>query len=150
MRKLKYIFRRNTFHARIFISLLYFEKKYRFKLPFKILRKLIIQGLYCSEVHPESFISLDAITSLRLPHPYMIIIHRSTKIGLNCTIFQECTIGVIEEKTLQASSIGNNVYIGCKSTILGPIGIGHSVKIGACSLILRDIRNSVTKIGLWK
>lgn len=145
------ILKNNYFHSTIFISILYFEKKYKINFLFKLLRKFIIQGIYCSEVHPDSFNSLDAISTLRLPHPYVIIIHRSARIGNNCTIYQGCTIGVIEERSQPlAANLGNNVYIGVNSVILGNITIGNNVKIGACSLILKDIPDSVTKIGLWK
>lgn len=145
------ITKNNYFHSIIFLSILYFEKKYRINFIFKILRKFIIQGIYCSEVHPDSFRDLDSIVTLRIPHPYMIIIHRSAKIGDHCTIFQSCTIGVIEtHNQCEAAYIGNNVYIGVNIVILGNIKVGDNVKIGACSLILKDIPNSETKVGLWK
>lgn len=149
--KFNNILKNNYFHSIIFISILYFEKKYKINFIFKVLRKFIIQGIYCSEVHPDSFKDLDAIVTLRLPHPYMIIIHRSAQIGKNCTIYQGCTIGVIETyNQLQAANMGNNVYIGVNSVILGNITIGNNVKIGACSLILKDIEDTTTKTGLWK
>jgi serine O-acetyltransferase len=144
------IYHRNGFHAQLLILLLYFEKKFTVKLPFKILRKIIIQGVYCSQIHPDSFIDVEAICTLRLPHPYMIIIHRSTKIGHNCTIFHECTIGVIEEKGLEAAILGNNVYVGCKSLILGAINIGDNVKIGAGATVLKDVNEKTTVTGVWK
>lgn len=145
------ITKNNYFHSIIFISILYFEKKYKINFLFKILRKFIIQGIYCSEVHPDSFKDLNAIATLRLPHPYVIIIHRSASIGNDCTIYQGCTIGVIEtHDQYQAANVGNNVYIGVNSVILGNITIGNSVQIGACSLIIKDIPDSITKTGLWK
>jgi serine O-acetyltransferase len=149
---IKNIFKQNGFHARIFILLLFFEKKSKVKLFFKIARKIIIQGFYCSEVHPDSFMDVEAISTLRLPHPYMIIIHKSAKIGVKCTIFHECTIGVIEKDTgtCQAAILGENVYMGCKSAILGDIKIGNNTKIGAGSIILKDIPDSETVVGLWK
>ena len=148
---IKTIVKNNYFHSIVFVSILYLEKKYKINFLFRILRKFIIQGIYCSEVHPDSFNSLNAIATLRLPHPYVIIIHRSARIGHNCTIYQGCTIGVIEKYDQpQAANIGNNVYISVNSVILGNIKIGNDVKIGACSLILKDIPNSTTKTGLWK
>lgn len=129
---------RNTFHAKIVLTLLYLEKISYFKLPFKILRKIIIQGFYSCEIHPDSFRSKEAIATCRLPHPYLIIIHRTTSIGINSTIFHNVTIGVIEgnNRKLQASYLGDNIYIGCDSAILGNLTIGKNVKIGAKSLIL--------------
>jgi serine O-acetyltransferase len=40
--------------------------------------------------------------------------------------------------------IGNDVVIGIRSTILGPIHIGNNVTIGACSLVLRDVPDGTT------
>lgn len=60
---------RNTFHAKIVLTLLYLEKISYFKLPFRILRKIIIQGFYSCEIHPDSFRSKEAIATCRLPHP---------------------------------------------------------------------------------
>lgn len=121
---------RNTFHAKIVLTLLYLEKISYFKLPFKILRKIIIQGFYSCEIHPDSFRSKEAIATCRLPHPYLIIIHRTTSIGINSTIFHNVTIGVIEgnNRKLQASYLGDNIYIGCDSAILGNLTIGKKCK----------------------
>lgn len=143
---------RNTFHAKIVLTLLYLEKISYFKLPFKILRKIIIQGFYSCEIHPDSFRSKEAITNCRLPHPYLIIIHKTASIGINSTIFHNVTIGVIEgnNKILKASYLGDNIYIGCDSTILGHLKIGDNVKIGAKSLILKNIPNNQTIVGLYK
>lgn len=106
IKNLKNIKSRNGFHAIITLTLLYMEKAFYFKFPFKILRKLIIQGLYSSEIHPDSFRNKEAIATCRLPHPYLIIIHRTASIGINSTIFHNVTIGVIEgnNRKLQASN----------------------------------------------
>lgn len=105
----------NSFHAIIVLTLLYLEKVSYFKFPLKILRKIIIQGLYCCEIHPDSFRSKEAISTCRLPHPYLIIIHKTASIGVNSTIFHNVTIGVIEkeDRNLISSYLGNNIYIGC-------------------------------------
>lgn len=149
---IKKIFKNNTFHARIVLLLLYGEKISYFKLPFKIVRKIVIQGFYCSEIHPDSFRSKEAIATCRLPHPYLIIIHRTASIGINSTIFHNVTIGVIEgyKRKLQASYLGDNIYIGCDSAILGNLNIGKNVKIGAKSLILKEIKDNQTVVGLYK
>ncbi|BAU55754.1 hypothetical protein [Mucilaginibacter gotjawali] len=147
IKDIKSIFRLNGFHARIVLMILYFEKKLIIKLPFKILRKLINQALYHCEIHPDTFRDLNAITTLRLPHPFLIIIHKTSKIGSNGTIFQGVTIGVIENREIIAAQIGNNVYIGCNSSILGPVKIVDDVVVGAHSLILKDVNKSGVVFG---
>jgi serine acetyltransferase len=105
--------RKMSFNARNIVLILYLEKFFFIKWPFKILRKIIIQMLYNCEIYPESFVSINSLLTLRLPHPYLIIIHRNVRIGENVTIFQGVTIGVIERfnKNDIAPVIGNNVYI---------------------------------------
>lgn len=143
---------RNLYHGRIVLYILYLEKISFIKFPFKVLRRLVIQHGYLSEISPDSFISSDNIVSLRLPHPFLIIIHRTASIGLNCTIFHNVTIGVIENASYEsiAGKIGDNVYIGCDSAVLGNVMIGNSVRIGAKSLILKDVSSNQTVVGLYK
>lgn len=143
---------RNFYHARSVIYILYLEKISSIKFPFKILRRLIIQHGYLCEISPDSFISLDHIVSLRLPHPFLIIIHRTALIGANCTIFHNVTIGVLENSSygFKAGEIGDNVYIGCDSAILGNVMIGNNVRIGAKSLILKNVSSNQTVVGLYK
>lgn len=142
----------NFYHSRIVLYILYLEKIFSVKFPFKILRRLIIQHGYLCEISPDSFVSPDHIVTLRLPHPFLIIIHRTATIGAHCTIFHNVTIGVLENSPygLEAGNIGNNVYIGCDSTILGKVTIGDNVKIGAKSLIFKDVQSTQTVTGLYK
>lgn len=117
---LQAIKQRNNYHGRIVVSILYMEYVSRFSLIFHILRRLVIQHLYNSEISPVNFRSKEGITSLRLPHPYMIILHPHASLGNNCTLFQGVTIGTIEFKgECKAAQVGDNVYIGCHSVILG-------------------------------
>lgn len=147
---LKVIFSKNSFHARIVLIIIYFEKRFFFKVPFKLLRKLINQAIYHCEIHPDSFSTIKAVSTIRLPHPFLIIIHRSCVLGENITIYHGVTIGVNELKNLQAAYIGDNVYIGCNSSILGDLQIVDNVKIGAHSLIIKSITKSGTITGLYK
>lgn len=149
IKDIKNIYILNNFHSRIILIILYFEKKIRFNIIFKILRKLINQAIYHCEIYPDS-LSIESLVSLRLPHPYNIVIHKTGKIGNYCTIFQNVTIGVIETKEIKAATIHDNVYIGCNSVILGNITINKNVKIGAMSLILKDIEPNLTIVGTYK
>ena len=67
---------------------------------------------------------------LFLPHPNGIVIHPAAKIGPNCMIYQQVTIGVIANAS-GAPVIGGHVDIGAGAKILGPIDIGNHVLIGA-------------------
>lgn len=157
---LKSICLRNKFHGRIIVAALYFE--YRISkiqvlllitLLFKIFRKLVIQGIYHCDISPISFQSKTAISTLRLPHPYLIIVHANAKLQNDITLFHNVTIGVIEgtARYKLAPVIRNNVYIGTGTSILGDIHIEEGCKIGAHSLILKSIsEKDKTIVGIYK
>jgi serine O-acetyltransferase len=137
--------------GRIIVLILYLEKISYIKLPFKILRKLIIRYMYSCEIYSESFISVNSLLTLRLPHPFMIIIHKNARIGENVTIFQGVTIGVVErfQRNDVCPIIGNNVYIGCTATILSAT-IADNCKIGAHALVLKSVFEPQTITGIFK
>ena len=45
-------------------------------------------------------------------------------------------------------TIGNNVFIGAKSTVLYDVKIGNNVIIGAGSLVNKDIPDGVVAVGV--
>lgn len=75
-----------------------------------------------------------------------VVIHSNTKIGNNCQINQNVTIGRnFGDKEVPV--IGDNVYIGAGSVIFGEITIGDNVIIGANSLINKSIPSNCTVTG---
>lgn len=151
-RDIKAINSKNHYHGRIVLYILYFEKRCKLKFPFRLLRRLVIQHFYLCEISPNSFDSPEHIASLRLPHPFLIIIHATAKIGMDCTIFHNVTIGVVENKgcPLVAARIKECVYIGCGATILGNIIIHSNVKIGAHAIVLKEVPQNLTVVGVCK
>ena len=113
---------------------------------------MINQRIYHCVIHPNSFRTLNAIVTLKLPHPYFIVIHKETSIGEHCSIYQGVTIGSTEKEGEfhNLVYIGDNFLIGVKSTILGGVKIGSNAKIGAHALVLKDVEAGKTVVGLWK
>ncbi len=78
-----------------------------------------------------------------------IFISAGAKIGTNCTIFHQVTIG---SNTLEGSKhqgapvIGDNVFIGCGAKIIGGVRIGNNVCIGAGCIITKDIPDNSTAV----
>jgi serine O-acetyltransferase len=83
---------------------------------------------------------------LLLPHPNGVVIHPDAIIGPNCLIFQQVTIGSVEGS--RAPIIGGHVDIGAGAKILGTVNIGDNVLIGANSVVLNDIKDNVTVVGI--
>jgi serine O-acetyltransferase len=78
-----------------------------------------------------------------LPHGfYGIFIAGGSKIGKNCVIFQQVTIGQNSlpfSKTAGFPTIGDNCYIGAGAKIIGGIRIGNNCRIGANCTVVSDI-----------
>ena len=83
-------------------------------------------------------------------HPIGVAIHPDVKIGKNCTIFQNVTIGYgkyNEETERNIPKIGNNVRIYANAVVIGGINIGDNVKIGAGSVVINDVPDNAVVAG---
>ena len=71
-----------------------------------------------------------------------VFISGGAKIGENCVIYQNVTIGSNDNKNSKkygAPTIGNNVLIGAGATIIGNVVIGNNVRISANCAVNEDI-----------
>ena len=66
------------------------------------------------------------------------MIHKDARVGENCLISQEVTIGGTGTQ-LGVPTIGNRVKIGAGAKILGPVSIGDEAVIGANAVVLDDV-----------
>ena len=74
---------------------------------------------------------------LSIAHWGPIVVHPSARIGKNCRIQQCVTIGATNGES-QAAVIGDNVFIGPCSSIIGAITIGDDIAIGAGSEVTKS------------
>lgn len=74
-----------------------------------------------------------------------VVIHGNATIGQDCRIYQGVTIGGRGKSGTPI--IGNNVFIGANSTIIGGIVIGDNAIIGANSLVIKDVEKNTTVVG---
>lgn len=90
-------------------------------------------------------ISTDSIgPGLLITHGYCTLIY-AKKIGENCRIFHEVTIGSIKG---DGPIIGNHVLINPGAKISGNIRIGNNSIIGANSVVIRDVPDNCTAAGV--
>jgi len=82
---------------------------------------------------------------LLITHPNGIVIHPKAKIGPNCLIFQQVTI---DSRDGGIPIIGDNVDIGAGAKIIGNVSIGNHVRIGANSVVLKNVPDNCTVIGI--
>jgi serine O-acetyltransferase len=74
---------------------------------------------------------------LLIPHPNGIVIHPDAKIGVNCLIFQQVTLG--SRGRGGVPEIAGHVDIGAGAKILGSVKIGAHARIGANAVVIADV-----------
>lgn len=84
-----------------------------------------------------------------LPHPVGIVIGKYVRLGENCTIYQNVTIGAKNSIALPDDypNIGNNVIIYANSVLVGNIIIGNNVIVGAGAVITKSIPDNSIVVG---
>jgi serine O-acetyltransferase len=85
---------------------------------------------------------------LLIPHPNGIVIHPDAKIGVNCLIFQQVTLGSRNAKGVP--EVGGHVDIGAGAKILGPVKVGAHARIGANAVVLTDVEDNAVAVGYTK
>lgn len=84
---------------------------------------------------------------LMLPHPNGVVIHPGAKIGPNCIIFQQVTLGTSGNGP-GAPVIGGGVDIGAGAKVLGAVTIGDHAMIGANAVVTQDIPEGAIAAGV--
>lgn len=84
---------------------------------------------------------------LRIWHFGNIIVHPDAVIGANCTLRQGVTIGN-RYADGPVPKIGNNVEFGAYAQVLGGVSIGNNCMIGAMSVVLNDVPDNATAVGI--
>lgn len=79
---------------------------------------------------------------VNFPHPVGIVIGEKVKIGKNCTIFQNVTIGAkdtVGYKSAKYPILEDNVTVFANSIIFGDVTIGENSIIGCGSVVFKSI-----------
>lgn len=84
---------------------------------------------------------------LHLVHFGYVWADEYSQIGSNCTILPRVLLGKGKPYSDTSIFIGDNVYIGTGSTILGPVKVGNNVTIGAGSIVVKDIPDNCVVAG---
>ena len=126
------------------ISRYFYLKKYYFysRLFMEIGKR--VTGI---ELHPGAMIG----KRLFIDHGFGVVIGETAVIGDDVVIYHGVTLGGTgKESGKRHPNIGNRVLIGAGAKILGNINIGDGVKIGANAIILKDVSDNVTAVGIYK
>lgn len=97
------------------------------------------------EIHPGATIG----RRLFIDHGMGVVIGETCEIGDNVTIFQGVTLGGTgNEKGKRHPTVKDNALIATGAKVLGSITIGESSKIGGGSVVLKDVPDFSTVVGI--
>ena len=97
------------------------------------------------EIHPGAQIG----KGIFIDHGAGIVIGETTIIGDNCIIYQGVTLGGTGKQTgKRHPTLGEDVQVSAGAKILGNITIGDHSKIGANSVVIKDVPPYSTVVGV--
>ena len=110
--------------------------------------RLLSQGvrfLTGIEIHPGATIGRRFF----MDHGMGVVIGETTVIGDDVTIYQGVTLGGTgKDKEKRHPTLENGVFVGAGANILGNITIGQNSRVGAGSVVLRDVPEHSTIVGV--
>lgn len=97
------------------------------------------------EIHPGAKIGKGLV----IDHGMGVVIGETAEIGDDVLIYHGVTLGGTgKDKGKRHPTVGNNVVIGAGAKVLGPIYVYSNAKIGANSIVLKDVPEGATAVGI--
>ena len=97
------------------------------------------------EIHPGAKIGKGLV----IDHGMGVVIGETAEIGDNVLLYHGVTLGGTgKDKGKRHPTLGDNVIIGAGAKVLGPIYIGSNSKVGANSVVLKDVPEGATAVGI--
>ena len=96
------------------------------------------------DIHPGAQIG----DGFFIDHGTGVVIGETAVSGKNVTLYQGVTLGGTGKDTgKRHPTLGDGVTVGAGAKVLGPINIGNHVKVGAGSIVLKDVPDQCTVVG---
>jgi serine O-acetyltransferase len=105
----------------------------------------IVRWLTGVEIHPGATLGRRFF----IDHGMAVVIGETAEIGEDCTIYHSVTLGGTSwNKGKRHPTLGNNVVIGAGAKVLGPLTIGDNARIGSNAVVVKDVPNDATVVGI--
>ncbi|PAF52356.1 serine O-acetyltransferase [Helicobacter sp. 13S00477-4] len=115
---------------------------------FKVLARALMgltQFLTNIDIHPACYIGRRVF----IDHGIGVVIGETAHIGDDVTIYQGVSLGGVSlEKIKRHPTLQEGVIVGAGSKILGNITIGKNTRIGANSVVIKDVPANSTAVGI--
>ena len=97
------------------------------------------------EIHPGAQIGHGVF----IDHGMGVVIGETTEIGNRCLLYQGVTLGGTgKEHGKRHPTLAENVVVGAGAKVLGAIHVGANTRIGAGSVVVRDVEADSTVVGI--
>ena len=97
------------------------------------------------EIHPGAKIGRRLV----IDHGTGIVIGETAEIGDDCLLYQGVTLGGTgKDVGKRHPTLGNNVMVGAGAKVLGPIHVGNNARIAANAVVLREVPDNATVVGV--
>lgn len=97
------------------------------------------------EIHPAAKIGRRLV----IDHGTGIVIGETAEIGDDCLLYQGVTLGGTgKDVGKRHPTLGNNVMVGSGAKVLGPFTVGDNARIAANSVVLREVPENATVVGV--
>lgn len=97
------------------------------------------------EIHP----GVRAGKGLFIDHGMGVVIGETTEIGENVTLYQGVTLGGVSlKKEKRHPTLRDHVVVGAGAKILGPFEVGENSRIGANSVVVKEVPPNSTVVGI--
>tara|TARA_Y100001968_G_scaffold29678_1_gene22991 strand:+ start:889 stop:1644 length:756 start_codon:yes stop_codon:yes gene_type:complete len=119
---------------------------WKYKIP--LLPRVLSQftrSLTGIEIHPGAQIGRGVF----IDHGMGVVIGETSQIGNRCLLYQGVTLGGTgKEHGKRHPTLEENVVVGAGAKVLGAITVGTNTRIGAGSVVLRDVDADSTVVGI--
>ncbi len=132
------------FHALILYRFAHFMYVHGYKLIARLVSQFakFLTGI---EIHPGARIG----TGVFIDHGEGVVIGETAIVGNNVVIYQGVTLGGTgKDKGKRHPTIEDNVMISAGAKVLGPFTVGKNAKIGAGSIVLKEVPPNATVVGV--
>lgn len=97
------------------------------------------------DIHPAAIIGKRFF----IEHGAGVVIGETTEIGDDCLLYQQVTLGATgSKKGKRHPTLKNNVIVGAGAKVIGSLTLGNYSKIGAGSVVISDVPDYATVVGV--
>ena len=139
------------FHALLFHRICHFLWNIKLKFLARFIGNLV-RIITSIEIHPNAKVGKGFF----IDHGAGLVIGETSVIKNNVTIYQQATLGGLTPSLDTKSQVDvkrhptveDNVIIGSGAQVLGPVLIGKNARIGANAVVLNDVPENMTYVGV--